>query len=429
MEQVYQGPEPFVFISYAHKDTNLVLPIIEAFRKRDIRLWYDSGIEAGTEWPDYIAKKLDASQCVLVFVSENAQSSPNCRRELTYAINSRKDILIAYLDECALSPGMQLQLSTLHAIYRTRHADRDSFVNSLCQSKILTPCMDQQGDLGDVAVMLERLIAEAKAGSAQAQYTLGLKYAEGDSVPQDDAEAVSWYSVAAAQKYAPALFRLSKCYYYGKGVPQNFKWMLTLCQEAAEQGYAEAEFALYVYFYKGIGMDPDRKAAQLWCHRAAEHGHSTAQYFLGEYYIDESYSAQDDISKLKYKTTGMQWLMRAAEQGDMYAQYALYSCERDNRDITWCIRAAEQGNREAQKRLGQCYERGIDVAVNHQEAVKWFRCAAEQGDELAQYELSRCYFEGKGVERNLEEAALWLKKALNSGGYAVANWRRELELC
>ena len=44
----------------------------------------------------------------------------------------------------------------------------------------------------------------AFAGEAQAQYAIGLRYASGRGVPQDDAEAVTWYRKAAEQGHADA---------------------------------------------------------------------------------------------------------------------------------------------------------------------------------------------------------------------------------
>ena len=39
----------------------------------------------------------------------------------------------------------------------------------------------------------------AEQGVAEAQFKLGLMCAEGEGVPQDDTEAVKWYSKAAVQ--------------------------------------------------------------------------------------------------------------------------------------------------------------------------------------------------------------------------------------
>ena len=51
---------------------------------------------------------------------------------------------------------------------------------------------------------LAGLIRCAETGYAPDQHTLGLMYAIGDGVPEDDEEAVRWYRLAAEQRHASA---------------------------------------------------------------------------------------------------------------------------------------------------------------------------------------------------------------------------------
>ena len=53
------------------------------------------------------------------------------------------------------------------------------------------------------AVRWYRLAAEQ--GDANAQYNLGVRYGAGEGVPPDDAEAVRWFRLAAEQGDATAL--------------------------------------------------------------------------------------------------------------------------------------------------------------------------------------------------------------------------------
>ena len=58
--------------------------------------------------------------------------------------------------------------------------------------------------LGAVLLLLFRDSAAiqrqmAKWGNAKAQYNLGMKYAQGRSVPKDDQQAAFWYQKAAEQ--------------------------------------------------------------------------------------------------------------------------------------------------------------------------------------------------------------------------------------
>ena len=59
---------------------------------------------------------------------------------------------------------------------------------------------------------LAELRARADAGEASAQFELGWMYANGQGVPQDDAEAITWYRRAAEQGNAVAQFNLGWMY-------------------------------------------------------------------------------------------------------------------------------------------------------------------------------------------------------------------------
>ena len=79
-------------------------------------------------------------------------------------------------------------------------------------------------------------------------------------------------------------------------------------------------------------------------------------------------------------------------------------------------RAAEQGDVEAQYRLGNAYYYGTGVPTNIGEAVKWYRMAAEQGHVVAQNRLGASYLHGlHGVSQDHTEAAKWFHMAAEQG--------------
>jgi TPR repeat protein len=61
----------------------------------------------------------------------------------------------------------------------------------------------------------------AEQGVASAQYNLALMYANGEGVPENDAEAVKWFRKAAEQGDADAQHNLGYMYANGEGVPEN----------------------------------------------------------------------------------------------------------------------------------------------------------------------------------------------------------------
>ena len=70
------------------------------------------------------------------------------------------------------------------------------------------------------AFQLYRLAAEQ--GIAGAQCRLGVKYAEGRGVVQDDRESVRWFRLAAEQGDAEAQGGVGLACGTGRGVPQDF---------------------------------------------------------------------------------------------------------------------------------------------------------------------------------------------------------------
>lgn len=132
----------FVFISYAHLDGGKVLPCIRSLRQNGIRLWYDEGIEAGSEWPEFIAEKVIGCTKFILFVSNAYLNSQNCKRELNFAISRKKEILTIYLEDVTLSPGMEMQLGTYQAIYSKRFSSADAFHQSLCREAFFDACRD-----------------------------------------------------------------------------------------------------------------------------------------------------------------------------------------------------------------------------------------------------------------------------------------------
>jgi len=81
-------------------------------------------------------------------------------------------------------------------------------------------------------------------GDASAQFNLGVKYDNGQGVPQDYQEAVKWYRRAAEQGDASAQYNLGVKYDNGQGVPQDFVEAMKWYRLAAEQGIARAKKSL-----------------------------------------------------------------------------------------------------------------------------------------------------------------------------------------
>ena len=125
--------------------------------------------------------------------------------------------------------------------------------------------------------LLEELRQRAEQGHADAQTGLGAMYATGQSVPQDDAEAVKWYRKAAKQGYAYAQFLLGNMYQNGQGVSQNFTEAVKWHRKAAERGIPEAQYMLGLKYAVGQGVPQDNVQAYAWLNIVAARGSAEAE--------------------------------------------------------------------------------------------------------------------------------------------------------
>ena len=66
-------------------------------------------------------------------------------------------------------------------------------------------------------------------------------YANGEGVPEDDAEAVRWYRLAAEQGLASAQSNLGGMYAKGEGVPEDAVYAYAWLSIAAAQGNTNAK--------------------------------------------------------------------------------------------------------------------------------------------------------------------------------------------
>jgi TPR repeat protein len=94
-------------------------------------------------------------------------------------------------------------------------------------------------------------------------------YANGQGVPQDDAEAVRWLRLAAGQGNANAQDNLGNMYDYGRGVPEDAAEAVRWSRLAADQGHASAQGNLGYMYANGRGVPQDYVQAHMWFNLAA----------------------------------------------------------------------------------------------------------------------------------------------------------------
>jgi TPR repeat protein len=139
-------------------------------------------------------------------------------------------------------------------------------------------------------VALENTQAKADHGDAEAQFSLGLKFASAGPTVLDYAKAAQWYLMAANQQHALAQFNLGLMFADGQGVAQDDAKSLMWMRQAALQGDAGAQHHLGMRHrrdsFEGLRKDAleSNLEAYKWFHLAAAQGYRASD------------AARDDIA-------------------------------------------------------------------------------------------------------------------------------------
>ena len=136
----YEGPENYVFISYSHRDAERVFPLLRSLSDRGFRLWYDEGIDPGSEWPQSIADHLAGCKVCLAFISSTSVQSKNCRQEINFALANNKDFLSVMLEPVTMPRGMEMQLSIFQFLMSYKYPSREAFEEKLFSVELLQSC-------------------------------------------------------------------------------------------------------------------------------------------------------------------------------------------------------------------------------------------------------------------------------------------------
>lgn len=404
--KAYKGNEPYLFVSYSHKDDARVWPMIEGLQKRGLRVWYDEGIEWGSHWDDVIFEHLSGCAYVVAFVTDHFLQSENCQDEISYAKDEQKGPFIVFLDNLELTGKMKFRYGRLQALNLHQFSGMDALLDTLVQTRSLATCLG-----ADIQIVPQQPVYSDEDPETYYRKAKAL----GDE--KKDAEAFVWYRKAAEQGHMDAQCDLGYCYINGKGVSKDEKEAVKWYQKAADQGNMDAQCNLGYCYFHGKGVSKDEAEGIKWYRKAAEQGHADAQNWLGDYYYSDGWGNSEDDAE------AARWYRMAAEQGHAAAQWSLGCCYITGSGVSvnhteafrWFCKAAEQGHAHAQLSLGACYDKGWGVDSDATEAVRWYRKSAEQECADAQYYLGSCYSNGWGVAQDEAEAVKWYRKAAKQG--------------
>ena len=148
----YCGREPYIFISYAHRNETEVYRIIERMQAEGYRIWYDRGIDPGTEWADNIAERVASCDYFIAFITKEYLKSTNCLDELSFARDKEKKRLLVYLSNVTLPDGISMRSNRLQAIHKYAYAQEEEFYEKLFRAKGIESSREASSDRPESAV-------------------------------------------------------------------------------------------------------------------------------------------------------------------------------------------------------------------------------------------------------------------------------------
>ena len=125
------GDGPYVFVCYAHADAGRVYPEIEWLNQQGVKVWYDQGIEPGSNWRSTIGDALLGASHVLFFVSERSIASAHCNREIHLALDEETNVVPIYLEDAELTSDLKIGLTRIQALFYDRQEYRERLLGAV----------------------------------------------------------------------------------------------------------------------------------------------------------------------------------------------------------------------------------------------------------------------------------------------------------
>jgi hypothetical protein len=187
---------------------------------------------------------------------------------------------------------------------------------------------------------------------------------------KDLKSAFMWFTVAAEQGHAEAMFYLGKMYEAGEGIQEDYKLALDWYTKSVQAGSADGEINLGNLYYAGRGVTQDFGKAFEWWSKAADQNIAQAQLNLGVMY-EHGEGVTKDYKKAQ------EWYTKAAQQGNPQEWYTKAAQQGDSQE--WYTKGAQQAISDAALALGKMYEYGRGVRQDYAKAEDWYKQASKYG--------------------------------------------------
>ena len=276
----------------------------------------------------------------------------------------------------------------------------------------------------------EALFRLARRGDdADAMTTLGAMLMQGDGVDQDPTLAVEWLMRAVEKNQSEAQWRLGLAYAQGVGIVKNTTEASRLLQLSVAQANSDGQYHWAQLLQHQSNQAEVRAKAMSLYEAAALQGHMPSVLHLA-YALRAGEAMHDPSHDLNALPIPRKTVRRST------APHLV-------RSVNFFRMAADKGHSSAQFELGQMFAQGLGVTQQFEEAAHWYLLAAAQGHRQAQFHLGFLYSHGQGVEQSYVKAYQWycisercgyalakknivfIGKKLSLGEQEMAQWRAE----
>lgn len=280
--------------------------------------------------------------------------------------------------------------------------------------------------------LFKKLENQAILGDSIAQFDIAQMYEHGIGVEKNINEAIKFYTLAARQQDLRAEYNLGLIYLEGQGVPQDAKKGISLLRDAAFKGNPYAQYVVASIDEEGyrspsgeelIPADPTQAIAMY--DLAAANNFGLAQYRLAQILAHEPVANLSIDAVAKRQALLKSLYQGAVLDGVEAAQLplAFYNAQDANKTkqaqaLSVVTTKAQAGDQLAALLLGLLYDRGIGVALDHDEAIRWYQKAGT--NLVSAFILGSYMSQGKGMDTDLVQGKTLLEKSA-SDGFSYAN--------
>ncbi|KAI8880317.1 HCP-like protein [Backusella circina FSU 941] len=249
------------------------------------------------------------------------------------------------------------------------------------------------------AVAMEWIVKSMKLMAPNDCYSQGMALYSGTTVIQDYDISFCFIKKAAENHHGLAQAHLGLVYLQGLGVEKNKNEALKWFEQSIKELSPDECYQQGVKFYNGTEVDQNCEVVLLYLQKAAASHHGPSQTQLALMYLEGSgVEKNHDIAMdLIEKSMNEMKLEECYRQGMLF--YHKTELE-NNYDIALhYLNRASKANAYAQAQLGHMYLKGVGVAQNYEEAVRWHKRAENNSIGDSRYCLSKiCHYDQGGMQ-------------------------------